>query len=114
MFCILCGRDTSSDAYTYNIPDHSASQGSATGTIVKDAINVCASCNWYFDGTMNGRTAAMEASANILSGGPFRELPKDRMLVYLASACSGGTGNSLSSWFPKVIKIMSGDTTPPY
>lgn len=113
MFCILCGRSTTNDAYTYNVMQHSASQGSANGAAaaIKDHINVCASCNYYFDGTSNGMTQNMTASAQMISGGPFRELPKDVMLVWLASACSGAEKESLSGWFPKMIKAMSGDTS---
>lgn len=115
MYCVLCGRDTSSDSYTYNVPGHSASQGSCTSTIVKDAINVCASCNWFFDGTTAGRTAAMESTGVGANFSPFRELPKDFMLVWMASCCSGEAGNSLSGWFRKMIWLMStGGTYVPY
>lgn len=102
--CLLCDRNLGTE-YIYQIPQLSASQGSG-----QEPITVCASCNWYFDGTTTGLTEAMrDAFTPVPICGSFRELPKDRMLWFLASACEAtAAGGSLSGWFTQIRNALSG------
>jgi len=111
--CLLCGRVNTTDLHNYTIAQHSAAQGSCVtgGVLVKEHVSICASCHYYWDGTQTGMTQSMRASAQMVSGGPFMDLPKDVRFVWLACACSGGPNDSISGWFPKMIKAMSGDTS---
>lgn len=109
--CMFCGRTLATSEYQYVIANLSASQGAG-----QEPITVCASCNYYFDGTTTGMTEAMRASCT-LPYGSFRGLPKDRVLWYLASACSGYTTNTsvagLSGWFTQIRFALSGGAITP-
>lgn len=108
--CLLCDRLIGSE-YVYQIPSLSASQGAGAG--LGYPITVCASCNYLFDGTTTGVTQAIR-DVVMVSGGSFMELPKDRMIWYLASACEATAAKgSLSAWFQQVTHALSGgDITP--
>lgn len=108
--CMFCGRDLAitrppAGEWAYEINTISAGQGSAS----QGWINVCASCDYHFDGTEDHMTDAMSAQGHYWS---FRDMPKDKMLSAFAVLLKGGGGgtSNCSAFFTQMWQVLSGGT----